>query len=95
LSRWRILELELPVEAGSSIVTRVHGCETAEREAGFAVSVEMTELEAIHIDQYIIIEKGTDRYPEVVAHATCEQKRAAAGLGLDQWLRKLRWPNRS
>jgi hypothetical protein len=46
---WRILELELPVEAGSSIVTRAYGCETAEREAGFAVSVEMPELEAIHI----------------------------------------------
>ena len=45
----RILELELPVEAGSSIVTHAYGCETAEREAGFAVSVEMPELEAIHI----------------------------------------------
>jgi hypothetical protein len=49
LSRWRILELGLEVEAGSSIVTRAHGCETAEREAGFAVSVGMPELEAIHI----------------------------------------------
>jgi hypothetical protein len=49
LSRWRILELELPVEAGCSIVTRPHGCETAEREAGSAVSVEMPEIEAIHV----------------------------------------------
>jgi hypothetical protein len=47
------------------------------------------------VDQYVIIEKGTDRYPEVLAHVACEQKRAAAGLGLDEWLRKLRWPNRS
>jgi hypothetical protein len=48
LSRWRILELELEVEAGSSIVTRAHGCETAEREAGFAVSVEMPEPKRSH-----------------------------------------------
>jgi hypothetical protein len=46
-------------------------------------------------DQYVTIEKGTDRYPEVLAHVACEQKRTAAGLGLDEWLRKLRWPNRS
>jgi len=26
LLSWRILELELPVEGGSSIVTRAHGC---------------------------------------------------------------------
>jgi hypothetical protein len=45
-------------------------------------------------DQYVIIEKATDRYPEVLAHGTCEQKRRAAGAGLDEWLRKLRWPNR-
>ena len=46
------------------------------------------------VDQYVILEKGTDRYPEVLAHVACEQKRAAGGLGLDEWLRKLRWPNR-
>ena len=38
LSRWRILELGLEVVPGSSIVTRALGCETLEREAGFAVS---------------------------------------------------------
>jgi hypothetical protein len=42
-----------------------------------------------------VIEKGNDRYPETLAHVTCEQKRAASGIGLDEWLRKLRWPNRS
>jgi hypothetical protein len=49
LSRWRILELGLEVEAGSSIVTRADGRDTAEREAGFAESLEMPELEAVHI----------------------------------------------
>jgi hypothetical protein len=47
------------------------------------------------VDQYLVIEKGNDRYPETLAHMTCEQKRAASGIGLDEWLRKLRWPNRS
>jgi hypothetical protein len=47
------------------------------------------------VDEYVIIEKGTDRYPEVLAHVACEQKRAATGLGLDEWMRKLRWPKRS
>ena len=47
------------------------------------------------IDQYVIIEKGTDRYPEVLAHVACEQKRSAAGFGLDDLLKKLRWPHRS
>jgi hypothetical protein len=47
------------------------------------------------VDQYVILERGTDRYPEVLAHVACEQKRATAGLGIEDWLRKLRWPNRS
>ena len=46
------------------------------------------------VDQYVVIEKGTDRYPETLAHVACEQKRAASGIGLDEWLRKLRWPAR-
>jgi hypothetical protein len=47
-------------------------------------------------DQYVLLEKGTDRYPEVLAHVACEQKRAtASGFGIDEWLRKLRWPNRA
>ena len=47
------------------------------------------------VDQYVIIEKGTDRYPEVLAHVACEQKRSAAGFGLDDLLKKQRWPHRS
>jgi hypothetical protein len=45
-------------------------------------------------DQYVLIEKGTDRYPEVLAHVTCEQKHGATRAGFDEWLRKLLWPNR-
>jgi len=46
-------------------------------------------------DQYVVIEKGTDKHPELLAHVACEQKRATAGgFGIDEWLRKLRWPNR-
>jgi hypothetical protein len=47
------------------------------------------------VDQHVIIEKGTDRYPEVLAHVACEQKRSAASFGLDDLLKKLRWPHRS
>lgn len=47
------------------------------------------------VDEYVVIEKGNDRYLETLAHVACEQKRAASGSGLDDWLRKLRWPNRS
>ena len=43
LPRWRIPELGLEVEAGSSIVTRAHGCEIFAREAGFAVSLEVPD----------------------------------------------------
>ena len=43
-------------------------------------------------DQYVVIEKG--RLPEALAHAACEQKNPTA-FGLDDWLRKLRWPSRS
>ena len=38
-------------------------------------------------DQYVMIEKATDRYPEVLAHVACEQKRATAGLGIDRRIR--------
>lgn len=48
-SRWRIAELELPAETGSSIVTGAHGCKTAQREVGFAVSVrKCRNSKAIH-----------------------------------------------
>jgi hypothetical protein len=46
------------------------------------------------VDQYVVIEKDTDRYPEVLAHVACEQKRSTAGMGLDELLRGLRWPAR-
>jgi hypothetical protein len=45
-------------------------------------------------DQDVVIEKGSDRRPETLAHAACEQKNPAA-FGLDDWLRKLRWPHRA
>ena len=44
-------------------------------------------------DQYVVIQKGTDRYPESLAHVACEQKGPA--LALDEWIRKFRWPGRS
>ena len=45
-------------------------------------------------DQYVVIEKGSDRRPEALAHAACEQKKPTA-FWLDDWLRKLGWPSRS
>jgi hypothetical protein len=45
-------------------------------------------------DKYVVIEKGSDRRPETLAHAACEQKNPTA-FGLDDWLRKLRWPHRA
>jgi hypothetical protein len=44
------------------------------------------------VDQYVVIEKGNERYPETIAHVICEQKRAASEIGFNEWLRKLRWP---
>jgi hypothetical protein len=46
------------------------------------------------VDQYVVIEKENERYPETLAHVICEQKRAAPGVGFDEWLKKLRWPIR-
>jgi hypothetical protein len=46
-------------------------------------------------DEYIVIEKGTDRLPEALAHVTCEQKRPTAFVAFDEWRRILRWPSRS
>lgn len=45
-------------------------------------------------DKYIIVDKGTDRHPEVLAHVECEQKRPS-GVGIEEWLKALRWPFRS
>lgn len=41
-------------------------------------------------EQYVVIEKGTDRYPETLAHVACEQKRAGHGIGFEEWFQKLR-----
>ena len=30
-------------------------------------------------DDYVVIKKATDNYPEVLAHVPCEQKRATSG----------------
>jgi len=48
-------------------------------------------------DDYVIIEKTTDRYPEVLAHAACEQKRATGGPRtiFDDFFKSFRrWPGR-
>jgi hypothetical protein len=45
------------------------------------------------VEQYVVIDKGTDRHPEVLAHTACEQKRPST-FGIDDWLRTLRWPGK-
>jgi hypothetical protein len=45
-------------------------------------------------EEYVVIEKGSDRLPEALAHVACEQKRPTA-FGFDEWRRILRWPSRS
>ncbi len=44
-------------------------------------------------DPYVIIEKGTNRYPEMLAHVACEQKKPTA-YGFEEWMRGFRWPGR-
>ena len=44
-------------------------------------------------DQYVVIEKGSDRVPESLAHVVCEQKRPHV-FGLEEWMRIFRWPGR-
>jgi hypothetical protein len=48
-------------------------------------------------DDYVIVKKPTDIYPEVLAQAACEQKRATGGPRtiVDDFLRDIRrWPRR-
>jgi hypothetical protein len=48
-------------------------------------------------DDYVVIKKTTDRYPEVLAHVACEQKRATSGprMVFDDYLKRFwRWPAR-
>jgi hypothetical protein len=44
-------------------------------------------------DQYVVLEKGTDRDPEALAHVACEQKRPAV-FGFDDWVRRFWTTNR-
>jgi hypothetical protein len=44
-------------------------------------------------DQYVVVEKVTDRYPEALVHVACEQSRSRA-FGLEEWARMFRWPSR-
>jgi hypothetical protein len=44
-------------------------------------------------DQYVVVEKATDRYPEALVHVACEQSRSRA-FGLEEWARMFRWPSR-
>ena len=46
-------------------------------------------------DDYVVIKKATDNYPEVLAHMTCEQKRATISPRtiVDDFLRRFwSWP---
>ena len=48
-------------------------------------------------DDYVVIKKTTDNYPEVLAHASCEQKRATRGPRtiFDDFLRGVwSWPRK-
>jgi hypothetical protein len=42
-------------------------------------------------DSYVVLERGTDREPEALAHVACVQKRPGF-FGIEEWLRGLRWP---
>jgi hypothetical protein len=42
-------------------------------------------------DAYVVVRHAAERFPEVLAHVDCEQKRATS-YGTEEWLRLLRWP---
>jgi hypothetical protein len=46
------------------------------------------------IDDYVVVRQAAGRFPQEIAHAACEQKRAAP-FELDDWIRAFRWPRRS
>ena len=46
------------------------------------------------IDSYVVLREAGERYPEMLAHAECEQRRPAS-FSLDNWLHMIRWPRRS
>jgi hypothetical protein len=41
-------------------------------------------------DQFVVVDRGTDRNPEVLAHVVCEQRRPTS-LGINELVRLLRW----
>ncbi len=47
-------------------------------------------------DDYVLIEKATSRYPEVLAHAACEQKHASGqGMNFEDLMKRFwRWPGK-
>jgi hypothetical protein len=46
------------------------------------------------VDDYVVVWKAVDRFPEELAHAACEQKRPTP-FGIEEWMRNLRWFHRS
>jgi hypothetical protein len=52
VSGWRLLELELPVEAGSFIPARSHGRETAERKVGRSYSPQARKMSRSRSDSH-------------------------------------------
>jgi hypothetical protein len=42
-------------------------------------------------DAYVIVRRAVERFPEVLAHVECEQKRPTS-YGAEELLRLLRWP---
>jgi hypothetical protein len=45
-------------------------------------------------DDYVLVRKATDRFPEELAHVACEQK-PRMPFTLEEWMKVLRWPRRS
>ena len=46
------------------------------------------------IDSYVVVRQADNRFPEMLAHVACEQKRPAP-FSFDDWRQILRWPSRS
>ena len=46
------------------------------------------------VDSYVVLRQGGDRYPEVLAHAECEQQ-SPSRFDPSEWLRGFPWRHRS
>ena len=48
------------------------------------------------VDDYVVMRHAAARFPEVLAHAACEQKRPISfvGGGIDEWIRTFCWTGR-